>query len=63
MTGAADTVFLLRASATLQNVIIGADQGEGVYSIGGGCTIEKVWLKNVCEDAISIVRVALRSDP
>ncbi|RYP78820.1 hypothetical protein DL769_003115 [Monosporascus sp. CRB-8-3] len=52
--GESDTVFLLQSGATLRNVIIGADQGEGVYCMGGGCTIENVWFEDVCEDAISI---------
>ncbi|OLN97696.1 putative pectate lyase F 4 [Colletotrichum chlorophyti] len=52
--GQADTVFLLRKGATLKNAIIGKDQMEGVYCIGGGCTIENVWFEDVCEDAISI---------
>ncbi|KAF4962450.1 hypothetical protein FSARC_9479 [Fusarium sarcochroum] len=50
----ADTVFILREGATLRNVIIGKDQMEGVYCLGGGCTIENVWFEDVCEDAISI---------
>lgn len=54
--GESDTVFVLRAGATLRNVIIGKDQAEGVYCLGGGCTIENVWFEDVCEDAISIVR-------
>ncbi|KAJ4214919.1 hypothetical protein NW759_009942 [Fusarium solani] len=52
--GQADTVFILREGATLRNAIIGPDQHEGVYCIGGGCTIENVWFEDVCEDAISI---------
>lgn len=32
--GEADTVFVLEDGATLRNVIIGADQGEGVYCLG-----------------------------
>jgi hypothetical protein len=55
-SGQADTVFILRKGATLKNVIIGKNQGEGVYCLGGGCTIENVWFEDVCEDAISIVR-------
>ena len=53
--GESDTVFILRPGSTLRNVIIGADQAEGVYCLGGGCTIENVWFEDVCEDAISIV--------
>ncbi|CAG9976207.1 unnamed protein product [Clonostachys byssicola] len=52
--GKADTVFILQKGATLKNVIIGKNQGEGVYCLGGGCTIENVWFEDVCEDAISI---------
>ncbi|KAJ3543399.1 hypothetical protein NM208_g3597 [Fusarium decemcellulare] len=52
--GQSDTVFILREGATLRNVIIGPDQAEGVYCLGGGCTIENVWFEDVCEDAISI---------
>lgn len=55
--GQSDTVFVLRAGATLKNVVIGANQGEGVYCLGGGCTIENVWFEQVCEDAISIVSI------
>jgi hypothetical protein len=51
--GEADTVFVLREGATLRNVIIGANQGEGVYCLGS-CTLEFVWFEDVCEDAISI---------
>ncbi|KAI9172643.1 putative pectate lyase F [Paramyrothecium foliicola] len=52
--GQSDTVFVLREGATLKNVVIGKNQGEGVYCLGGGCTIENVWFEEVCEDAISI---------
>ncbi|KAM0715098.1 hypothetical protein Q7P37_009563 [Cladosporium fusiforme] len=51
--GEADTVFVLEDGATLRNVIIGADQNEGVYCLGS-CTLEYVWFEDVCEDAISI---------
>ena len=54
-SGEADTVFVLSPGSTLKNVIIGPDQSEGIYCIGGGCTIENVWFEDVCEDAISIV--------
>ncbi|WQF85475.1 Putative pectate lyase PlyH/PlyE, pectin lyase/virulence factor [Colletotrichum destructivum] len=52
--GQKDAVFILRKGATLKNAIIGKDQMEGVYCLGGGCTIENVWFEDVCEDAISI---------
>lgn len=51
--GEADTVFVLEDGATLKNVIIGADQKEGVYCLGS-CNLEFVWFEKVCEDAISI---------
>ena len=51
--GEKDTVFVLRDGATLRNVIIGADQSEGIYCLGS-CNLEFVWFEDVCEDAISI---------
>ena len=48
-------VFYLHSGATLRNVIIGADQAEGVHC-DGPCTLEFVWFEDVCEDAISVVR-------
>ncbi|KAF7558215.1 hypothetical protein G7Z17_g201 [Cylindrodendrum hubeiense] len=51
--GDADAVFLLEEGATLQNVIIGADQMEGVHCLGA-CTLKFVWFEDVCEDAITI---------
>lgn len=52
--GDSDAVFLLRSGATLKNVIIGANQAEGVHC-DGPCTLEFVWFEDVCEDAITIV--------
>uniref|UniRef100_A0A8H7N766 Pectate lyase n=1 Tax=Bionectria ochroleuca TaxID=29856 RepID=A0A8H7N766_BIOOC len=51
--GEKDTVFVLEDGATLKNVIIGANQGEGIYC-KGSCNLEFVWFEDVCEDAISI---------
>lgn len=51
--GEKDTVFVLEDGATLRNVIIGADQSEGVYCLGA-CNLEFVWFEDVCEDAISL---------
>ncbi|KAL4790410.1 pectate lyase [Aspergillus venezuelensis] len=48
-----DAVFILQAGATLRNVIIGADQKEGVHC-EGPCTLEFVWFEDVCEDAITV---------
>ncbi|KAK7054388.1 hypothetical protein VNI00_003582 [Paramarasmius palmivorus] len=51
--GDSDAVFLLEEGATLQNVVIGADQSEGVHCLGS-CTLNNVWFEDVCEDAITI---------
>ncbi|KAF2019865.1 polysaccharide lyase family 3 protein [Aaosphaeria arxii CBS 175.79] len=51
--GDSDAVFLLEDGATLKNVIIGADQSEGVHCLGS-CTIENVWWEAVCEDALTL---------
>ncbi|KAF2200235.1 pectate lyase [Delitschia confertaspora ATCC 74209] len=51
--GDADAVFQVADGGHLKNVIIGADQAEGVHCMGS-CTIENVWWENVCEDALTI---------
>jgi hypothetical protein len=51
--GDKDAVFLLEEGATLSNVVIGANQAEGVHCLGS-CTLNKVWFEDVCEDAITI---------
>ncbi|CAG9949159.1 unnamed protein product [Clonostachys rosea f. rosea IK726] len=51
--GDSDAVFLLESGATLQNVIIGKNQMEGVHCLGP-CTLRFVWFEDVCEDAITI---------
>ncbi|KAK0213376.1 polysaccharide lyase family 3 protein [Desarmillaria ectypa] len=48
-SGQSEGVFYLHEGATLQNVIIGANQAEGVH-----CTLKFVWFEDVCEDAITI---------
>ncbi|CZR65910.1 related to pectate lyase [Phialocephala subalpina] len=53
-TGSASAVFILENGATLSNVIIGADQLEGVHC-KGACTLKNVWFRDVCEDAISLL--------
>ncbi|KAJ3163540.1 hypothetical protein HDU86_000121 [Geranomyces michiganensis] len=50
--GNADAVFILSEGATLKNVIIGANQREGVHCLGS-CTINNVWWEDVCEDALT----------
>lgn len=52
--GDSDAVFILEKGATLSNVIIGPNQGEGVHCKGGGCKLENVWWSAVCEDAFTI---------
>jgi hypothetical protein len=44
--GDADAVFLLESGATLQNVIIGKNQQEGVHC-NGPCTLKFVWFEDV----------------
>jgi pectate lyase len=51
--GDADAVFILQEGATLENVVIGANQAEGVHCLGA-CTLKNVWFEDVCEDAITI---------
>lgn len=50
--GGEDAVFVLGEAATLRNVIIGANQSQGVYCLGS-CKIENVWWEAVCEDALT----------
>ncbi|KAF2251601.1 polysaccharide lyase family 3 protein, partial [Trematosphaeria pertusa] len=51
--GDSDAVFQIEEGGTLKNVIIGADQSEGIHCMGS-CTIENVWWEAVCEDALTI---------
>ncbi|GAB1317017.1 Pectate lyase [Madurella fahalii] len=48
--GEKDAVFILQDGATLSNVIIGPNNGEGVHC-KGTCTLNNVWWTDVCEDA------------
>lgn len=54
--GDADAVFLVQSGGTLKNVIIGADQSEGVHCLGP-CTIQNVWWEAVCEGESQTLRV------
>ncbi|KAJ2905945.1 pectate lyase [Zalerion maritima] len=45
-----DAVFILEEGATLSNVVIGPNNGEGVHCLGA-CTLNNVWWTDVCEDA------------
>jgi hypothetical protein len=47
-TGSDSAVFILKHGATLSNVIIGANQLEGVHC-EGACTLKNVWFRDVCE--------------
>ncbi|CAE6434685.1 unnamed protein product [Rhizoctonia solani] len=51
--GDKDAVFLLEDGATIKNVIIGANQAEGIHC-KGTCNIYNVWFEAVCEDAITL---------
>ncbi|KAH9212051.1 putative pectate lyase E [Leptodontidium sp. 2 PMI_412] len=53
-TGSASAVFILENGASISNVIIGANQLEGVHC-KGACTLKNVWFRDVCEDAISVL--------
>jgi len=48
--GTKDAVFALEDGATLSNVVIGPNQGEGIHCLGS-CTLNNVWWLDVCEDA------------
>ncbi|KAI0317350.1 pectate lyase [Amylostereum chailletii] len=57
-SGDSAAVFLLESGATLENVVIGANQAEGIHCLGS-CTLKNgwwvlVWFEDVCEDAITI---------
>lgn len=53
-TGSDSAVFILENGATLSNVIIGANQLEGVHC-KGACTLRNVWFRDVCEGACGVV--------
>ncbi|KAF2400706.1 hypothetical protein EJ06DRAFT_509525 [Trichodelitschia bisporula] len=48
--GDKDAIFLLENGATLSNILIGPNNGEGVHCLGT-CTLRNVWWMDVCEDA------------
>ncbi|KAL5521796.1 hypothetical protein ACEPAF_2544 [Sanghuangporus sanghuang] len=54
--GDSAAVFVLEEEATLSNVIISANQAEGIHCLGS-CTLYNVWFEDVCEDAITIEQV------
>ncbi|KAG8711653.1 hypothetical protein FRC11_002232 [Ceratobasidium sp. 423] len=59
--GDSDAVFLLQSGATLQNVVIGTNQAEGVHCLGP-CNLYNVWFEDVCEDAITIKQTSGQSN-
>ncbi|KAH8881888.1 pectate lyase [Thozetella sp. PMI_491] len=48
--GDSDAVFILEDGATLSNVVIGPNNGEGIHC-KGSCTLNNIWWTDVCEDA------------
>ncbi|KAK4234174.1 pectate lyase [Achaetomium macrosporum] len=54
-TGEKDAVFILEDGATLSNVIIGPNNGEGIHC-KGTCTLNNVWWTDVCEDAATFLQ-------
>ncbi|CAE6465774.1 unnamed protein product [Rhizoctonia solani] len=50
-----NAVFILEPGATISNVVIGADQNEGIHC-KGPCTILNAWFEDVCEDAITLLQ-------
>ncbi|KAK3365412.1 pectate lyase [Podospora didyma] len=55
--GDADAVFILEDGATLSNVVIGPNNGEGVHC-KGACTLNNVWWTDVCEDAATFLQTS-----
>ncbi|KAF2009363.1 polysaccharide lyase family 3 protein [Aaosphaeria arxii CBS 175.79] len=53
-TGSDNAVFILEDGATIEDVIIGPKQLEGIHC-KGKCTIRRAWFRDICEDAISIL--------
>jgi hypothetical protein len=58
--GDSDAVFIVKNGGSLSNVIIGADQIEGVHC-EGSCTITNVWWAAVCEGKTTGLGVFLTS--
>jgi len=56
--GSSDAVFVLEKGASISNVIIGANQAEGIHCLEGGCKLNSVWWEDVCEDAFTVKKQA-----
>ncbi|KAL5477027.1 hypothetical protein ACEPAI_3214 [Sanghuangporus weigelae] len=54
--GDSAAVFVFEEGATLSNVIIGANQAEGIHCLDY-CTLYNVWFEDVGEDSITIKQV------
>lgn len=48
-----EPMFIARDGATIKNMII-EEAPDGIHVEGDNVTIENVWFKNVCEDAITL---------
>ncbi|KAJ7794730.1 pectate lyase-domain-containing protein [Mycena olivaceomarginata] len=59
--GDSDAVFLVQSGGTVQNVVIGANQQEGIHCLGP-CSLLNVWFEDVCEDAITIKQTSGQSN-
>jgi hypothetical protein len=59
--GSDGAVFILENGATLSNVIIGANQLEGVHC-KGACTLKNVWFRDVCEGRLFFPPILFGSD-
>ncbi|CAE6453953.1 unnamed protein product [Rhizoctonia solani] len=56
-----DAVFLVQSGGTVQNVVIGANQAQGIHCIGP-CNLYNVWFEDVCESAITIKQTSGQSN-
>ncbi|RLN56680.1 hypothetical protein BBJ29_001037 [Phytophthora kernoviae] len=64
-SGASTAVFKVEAGGTLKNVIIGADQMEGVHCDDSDCTIENVCIVTVNEnngDEATLSNIYIKAD-
>ncbi|KAK4221555.1 pectate lyase [Podospora fimiseda] len=58
--GEKDAVFILQDGATLNNVIVGPNNGEGIHC-KGKCTLNNIWWTDVCEDAATFKQTSSSS--
>ncbi|KAK0725008.1 pectate lyase [Lasiosphaeris hirsuta] len=55
--GDQDALFILEDGATLSNVILGPNNGEGIHC-KGSCTLNNIWWTDVCEDAATFLQAS-----